>query len=149
LLDLAVTAAFVVLAVGHTPPALAVRSTAAIRQLYGRDPAVDATASTAPTEMRDESSILLRHRAAQFGLVVFVCAIAAAWPPARAVAVLVSAWSMLSFLAIYALAGAPQGPLRKIAVADLIFLPALALAAAPVIISQGTAGTFAAATVLS
>jgi len=149
MLDHAVTAAFVALTALHTPPALAVRSAAAIRRLYGHGPAAGAASNAAPTEIGDETNVLLRHRAAQFVLVAVLCSIAAAWPPARPVAVLVSAWSMLSYLAIYALAGAPHGPLRKIAVADVIFLPALVLAAAPVVMSHGAAGTFAATAVLS
>lgn len=122
MLSLAATAAFIGLALLHAPPALAARSAKALRGLYGE------------ASVTDHVVILLRHRAAQFALVALLCALAAAWPPARSAALVVAAWSMASFLVVYGLAGAPTGPLRKIAVADAAAAPLLALAAAPFVV---------------
>ncbi|MBL8546524.1 MAG: hypothetical protein JNL81_08665 [Hyphomonadaceae bacterium] len=99
--------AWLMLALIHTPPALATFLPALRRRMYGVDagPALD---------------VILAHRGVLFLAVAVVCAYAAYAPEARRAASLVAALSVLGFLALYALARFPNGPLRSIAVADAI-----------------------------
>ena len=103
------------LALLHLPPALALARPAMLERLYG--------AADDPTMLT-----LLQHRAALFVAILAICLWAAADPGVRRLASVVCAISMLSFLALYALAGSPPA-LRTIALADLLFLPVLAFAA--------------------
>lgn len=73
----------------------------------------------------DPNFALLQHRAALFGLVVIACAWAAVDAGSRKLAFVLTAVSMVSFLAIYAIHGQPIS-LRAIAIADLVGLPFLA-----------------------
>jgi len=102
------------LALLHAPPALALVRPATIETLYG-------VARDAP------AFPLVQHRAALFAAIMLVCLWAAADPNVRRLASIVCAISMLSFLLLYWTAGAPLA-LRTIALADLLFLPVLALA---------------------
>lgn len=97
----------------HLMPALPLFAPALVERLYGVDPA-------------GEAGVLLIHRGALF-FAVLVAALMAIWSQeARRVASLVVALSMVGFLVVYARAGAPAGPLRKIAMADLLGLVPLA-----------------------
>ncbi len=107
--------AWALLALLHLPPALALARPGMIEALYGIPRA-------APT------FLLLQHRAALFLVVLLTCLWAMADPKVRRLASVAAALSMLSFLLLYGLAGAPPA-LRPIALADLIFVPVLAFAA--------------------
>ena len=107
--------AWLLLAMLHLLPALALLRPAAIETLYG----VKRGSAAFP---------LVQHRAALFAAIVAICLWAAADPVVRPLASVACAISMLSFLLLYALAGAAAA-LRKIALADLLFLPVLAFAA--------------------
>ena len=99
----------------HAIPALALFRPALISTLYGVEPGSD-------------SFTLLHHRAALFLAIVAICVWAALRPEVRQLATVAVTISMVSFIAIWWLAGAPSA-LRSIAVADMIGLPALAVAA--------------------
>ena len=106
--------AWLLLALLHLPPALALVRPGLIDSLYGVG--------------RDSPAFpLVQHRAALFAAVLLVCLWALADPGARRLARVVCAISMLSFLLLYWLAGAPPA-LRTVALADLLFLPILAYA---------------------
>jgi hypothetical protein len=106
--------AWLLLALLHLPPAVALIRPAMIESLYGVP--------------RDSAAFpLVQHRAALFAAVLLVCLWAMADPGARRLACVVCAISMLSFLLIYRLADAPAA-LRTIALADLLFLPVLGYA---------------------
>ena len=106
--------AWLLLALLHLPPAVALIRPAMIESLYG----VPRGSAAFP---------LVQHRAALFAAVLLICLWAMADPGARRLACVVCALSMLSFLLLYRLAGAPPA-LRTIALADLLFLPVLAYA---------------------
>ena len=106
--------AWLLLALLHLPPAVALVRPAMIGALYGVS--------------RDSSAFpLVQHRAALFAAIVAICLWAMADPAVRGLASVACATSMLSFLLLYWLAGAPRA-LRAIAMADLLFLPVLAFA---------------------
>ena len=73
------------------------------------------------------TGILLVHRGALFLAVVAVAIFATFAPEARKAATLVAGISVVSFLIVYAASGAPAGPLRMIALADLLAVPPLAV----------------------
>lgn len=95
----------------HLPPFAAFFAPSLITRLY----------SVAPD---DVNFVLLQHRAALFGVVVIACIWAAFDPDVRKLAFVVTALSMVSFLAIYAIHGQPSA-LRSIATADLVGVPFL------------------------
>lgn len=101
------------LALLHLAPATAVFSPSVVGKLYGADPAGDV-------------GVLLIHRGALFLAVLLVALYAIISVDARRAASLVAIVSMLGFLIVYARAGMPAGPLKKIAVADLAGLLPLA-----------------------
>jgi len=106
--------AWLLLALLHLPPAIALVRPGLIETLYG--------------VTRDTAAFpLIQHRAALFAAVVLICLWAMADPGVRRLASVACALSMLSFLLLYWLAGAPAA-LRTIALADLLFLPILAFA---------------------
>ena len=106
-------AAWALLALLHLAPSLPFFAPAMVERLYGVDPAGDA-------------GVLLAHRGALF-LVVLVAALVAMWSvETRKLVAALCAISMIGFLMLYARAGSLAGPLRKIAVADLIGLLPLA-----------------------
>jgi hypothetical protein len=107
-------AAWLLLALVHVAPAAALANPDLIRSLYGVEPTGDL-------------GVLLAHRGALFLSIVIVCLYAACEPSGRRAATLVVGISIMSFLALYALAGAPSGSLRLIAIADLIALAPFAL----------------------
>ena len=106
--------AWLLLALLHAPPALALVRPAMIGTLYG----VGGDSPAFP---------LLQHRAALFAAVMLICLWAMADPRVRRLASVACAISMISFLLLYGLAGAPPA-LATIALADLLFLPVLAFA---------------------
>lgn len=103
---------WLILAAIHAMPALALFRPATLTALYG----------IAPT---DPLFLLMQHRAALFFAVFAACVFAAFVQEGRRLAVLVVGISMVSFLALYWLAGSPA-PLKRIAVVDLAGLPVLA-----------------------
>ena len=105
------TLAWSMLALLHLRPAAALLQPSLLTRLYGVAPG-------------DGAFMLLRHRAAFFGMVVIVCGWAAVDPGVRAVAAVIVTISMGSFLLLYRAHGSPA-MLRSIAVADLLGLPAL------------------------
>lgn len=106
--------AWLLLALLHLPPALALVRPGLIESLYGVG--------------RDSAALpLVRHRAALFAAIAALCLWAMADPAVRRPASVACAISMLSFLLLYRLAGAPRA-LGSIALADLLFLPVLAYA---------------------
>lgn len=106
--------AWLLLAALHLPPALALVRPGMIGTLYG--------------VTRDTAAFpLLQHRGALFAAILVICLWAMADPRVRRLASVTCAISMLSFLLLWWLAGAPPA-LRTIALADLIFLPILAFA---------------------
>ena len=103
------------LALLHVMPALALFRPSSMTSLYG----IAADSPLMP---------LMQHLAALF-LCILVAAVWAMFDPgARRLAVVVIAISMLSFLALYVLAGQPAN-LRSIALADLLCVPFLIWAA--------------------
>lgn len=106
---------WIILALIHAMPALAVVRPALISRLYGVDPGADVFT-------------LLHHRAALFLAVVVICVWAALRPEVRQLASVVVGISMVSFVLIWWLSGMPPA-LRTIAIADLIGLPVLLYAA--------------------
>jgi hypothetical protein len=104
--------AWLVPALVHTPPALALVAPSLLTRLYGVDG--DATVI-----------LLLQHRAGLFLMVVVACVWSAVDPAPRRLAAVLVAISMVSFLILYWTAGTPE-TLRVVAVSDLVALPALA-----------------------
>jgi len=96
----------------HGPPFVAFFSPALIGRLYA-------------VALDDPNFPLLQHRAALFGVVVASCVWAAFDPDVRQLALVVAAFSMLSFLGIYLAYGQPEA-LKFIALGDLLGLPFLA-----------------------
>ncbi|MFN2101171.1 hypothetical protein [Altererythrobacter sp. MF3-039] len=109
------TILWLILAAIHALPALAFFRPSTLTQLYG-------LAADNPL------FLLMHHRAALFFAVFVACVWAAFIPDGRRVAVLVVGISMVSFLALYWMAGSPF-PLRRIALVDLAGLPVLAAVA--------------------
>ncbi len=95
----------------HVFPAAAVFRPCLLTTLYGVSPA-------------DPSFLLVQHRAALFAAVVIVCGWAMFDPGVRRLAAVVATVSMMSFLALFWLSGAPTS-LRSIATVDLAALPLL------------------------
>jgi hypothetical protein len=112
-MDRLVVVCWLALAAIHASPATVLVKPTLIETLYG----VPATGS---------SGVLLIHRGALFLGVVVVALFAAFAPEARKVATLLVGISVIGFLLVYGFAGAPEGPLRTIAVADAVALLPLA-----------------------
>lgn len=109
-MDRLVVICWLILAAVHASPAAVLFKPSLTGTLYGVPP-------TGPT------GLLIVHRGALF-LAVFAVAVFAAFSPeARRAATLVVGISLIGFLAVYALARAPRGALRKIAVVDVFALP--------------------------
>jgi hypothetical protein len=103
---------WIILALIHVLPALALFLPRLITKLYG----ITGDSST---------FLLLHHRAALFFAIFVICLWAAFDPGSRRLSVVAVAISMLSFLVMYWLAGAPAS-LKSIAIADIAGLPFLA-----------------------
>ena len=98
----------------HALPALALFRPGLVSEFYGVEAGLD-------------THLLLRHRAALFLVVCVICAWAAFRSETCQFATISVDISMVSFLLLYWLAGAPVA-LRAIAIGDLIGLPFLASA---------------------
>lgn len=117
-MELFVKAAWALLALVHLSPAAAAVSPALINRLYGVAPA-------------GNLGVILAHRGVLFLAIIAACVCAVFDPPARRALSLVVAVSVVGFLVLYARAGAPAGPLRRIAIVDAIALvPLLVVAVA-------------------
>lgn len=112
-----VSAAWWALAAVHLPPAAPLVRPGALARLYG-------------VSSGDAARVLLIHRAALFLAISGLCAAAAVDPAVRRVVSVAVSMSVLGFLALYAQAGAPAGPLRTIAAVDAAATAPLALAVA-------------------
>ena len=104
--------AWLLLALIHALPAIALVRPSLLTTLYGVEPAAPAYT-------------LLWHRAALFAVILLICCWAAFRPEVRQLAAVAVAISMVGFLIIYWVQGIPAD-LRTIAIADLVGLPALA-----------------------
>lgn len=108
-----VTMSWLVLAAVHAAPAAVLFAPGLTDRLYGV--ASDGTAG-----------LLIVHRGGLF-LAVLVAALFAAFnAEARRAATLVAGIGLISFLLVYARAGAPTGPMRTVALVDAIALVPLA-----------------------
>ena len=107
--------AWLALAAIHAMPALAFFRPATLTTLYQLDSA-------------NPLFLLMQHRAALFVAVFALCIWSAFDPQPRRAAVVLTAISMLSFLALYIINGSPT-PLKTIAMVDLLGLPFLAFVA--------------------
>ena len=105
-------AAWIVLALVHATPALALFAPSFLTRLYG-------------VEAGNPVYVLMHHRAALFLAVLVMCIWCAIDPTPRKLSVVAVCISMIGFLMLYWMNGSPVG-LRQIAIADLIGLPALA-----------------------
>lgn len=112
-LDRLETLCWLGLAAIHVSPASVLFKPALLDSLYGIPPG-------GPTE------VPLIHRGALFLAIVIVAVFAAFAPEARRAASLLVGISVISFLIVYAGAGAPEGPLRTIALVDAAALLPLA-----------------------
>jgi len=113
-MEIVVKAAWLVLAGVHAAPAAVAFRPHLVERLYG----AAADGAVGP---------LLVHRGALFLAVLAAAFFAAFDPPSRRVAAAVVAISVVGFLAVYARAGLPPGPLRTIAGVDAAALLPLAL----------------------
>lgn len=105
--------AWLVLALVHLLPAVALFRPAMIERLYGVAPGTS-------------TFLLLHHRAALFLVILTLCIWAAFDPTIRRVATCGVAISMVSFLFLFWSGGLPNS-LRSIAIADLAAMPFLVL----------------------
>jgi len=113
-MDRFVVACWLALAAIHASPVAVLLKPSLIQTLYGVPPT-------------GSSAVLLIHRGALFLAVVVAALFAAFVPEARRVATLVVGISVFGFLLVYGIAGAPQGPLRTVAVVDAVALLPLAI----------------------
>ena len=120
-----IAAGFIALGVVHAPAALAALDPETLIALYG--------ARAGDPDFR----VVLQHRAALFALITIAGFAAAFAPKWRVPTAILAGWSMTTFLVYYLAAGAPDGPLRKIAIADGVGLAVLLAVA--VALWRGTA----------
>lgn len=113
-MEILVKAAWSLLALVHVAPATALFAPGALRRLYGIEPEGDL-------------GVLMTHRGALFLALVALCVVAVVDPSVRRAAGLAISISVLGFLVVYARAGAPRGPLRRIALVDVVALIPLAV----------------------
>jgi len=111
-MDLWIRVSWICLALIHAAPALIAVQPARMQALYGLTPTGDTGA-------------LLWHRGVLFAAVFAVCVHAAIDPSARRAASLVTAISVVGYLVVYVRSGLPSGPLRKVALVDLIAIAPL------------------------
>jgi hypothetical protein len=114
-----VTVLLLLAAAANLLPVLGVLGAARLEALYGvvvQDPNL---------------AILMRHRAALFGIVGGLLALAAFYPPARSLAIPAGLISMLAFIAIAGSVGDYNPLLRRVVIVDVV--ASLALVAAAVL----------------
>jgi hypothetical protein len=111
-----IVVAWLVVALIHTPPALAAFSPRLRASMYGvaETPAL---------------GVILTHRGVLFLAVAVACVFAAFNTEARQLATIVAGVSVFGFLIVYAAAGSPKGSLRTIALMDVIAAIALVFTA--------------------
>jgi hypothetical protein len=103
--------AWLILLLIHATPALAAFSTRLRARMYG--------VSETPV-----LGLVLAHRGVLFLAVATACLVAGLHTPSRPLAALITAISVLGFLALYVLGGLPKA-LRPIALVDLVGVPPL------------------------
>lgn len=113
-MEILTQASWMALALIHSFPAVAAFRPAVIERLYGVSPTGDL-------------AVILQHRGVLFLAVVVACLLGALLPTARRPLAVVVATSVIGFLILYARAGMPSGPLRKVALVDAVGLVPLAL----------------------
>jgi hypothetical protein len=113
-MDRLVVVCWLALAAIHASPAAVLLRPALTETLYGVPPI-------------GPSGVLLIHRGALFLAIVVLALFAAFAPEARRAATLLVGISVVGFLVVYAMAGAPEGPLRSIAIVDTAALLPLAV----------------------
>jgi len=101
------------LALIHASPAAVLIAPSLVKRLYG-------------IEANGALGVLLVHRGALFLAILAVCLLALFDPPSRRAASVVVGISVIAFLIVYAQAGSPAGPLRTVALVDLLGLAPLA-----------------------
>jgi hypothetical protein len=109
-----VEASWLALALIHAPPSAATFSAGLRKRMYGVD-------ESGPL------GVILVHRGVLFLAVFAACVFAAFNTDARALASIVTAISLVGFLIVYALAKAPRGSLRAVALTDAVGLIPLAV----------------------
>ena len=114
-MEIMIKLAWGLLAALHFAPALPIVNPRLVERLYG-----------APST--GEVGLLLVHRGALFAALFAAACFALVHTDSRRLVSVLMAVSMISFLFLYARAGAPAGPLRSIAMADAIGLIPLAVA---------------------
>ena len=102
-----------ILALIHVSPALSALKPKLIERLYGIAP-------------QGDMGVLMTHRGFLFLAMFATCIIAIFSLESRKLASIILSISVLSFLFLYTKAGLPSGPLRKIAIADVVGLLPLA-----------------------
>lgn len=110
-----ITAAWLLVALIHTPPALAAFSPRLRARLYG-------------VEETPTLGAILAHRGVLFLAVALACVFAAFNAESRQLATIVAGVSVFGFLAVYAMAKFPNA-LRSIALMDVVAAVALVFAA--------------------
>lgn len=113
-MDRLIIACWLALAAIHAPSAAVLLKPALIETLYG-------VPASGP------SGMLLIHRGILFLAIVVVAAFAGFAPEARRAASLLVGISVIGFLLVYGLDGAPAGPLRTVAIVDALALVPLAI----------------------
>ena len=113
-MELLVKACWILLAAAHAPPAAVALAPRLVSKLYGVSGAGDL-------------GVLLTHRGVLFLAIVLVCVSAVFDVGGRRIAGVAAAISMVGFLILYARAGFPAGPLRRIALVDAAALAPLAV----------------------
>jgi hypothetical protein len=108
-----VSASLLIVAVIHLLPAYGVLGVRELTALYGTPP------------LDGDLRILMRHRAAMFGIIgLFLCA-AAFQPALQTAALLVAAASVVSFLLIAVVSGPYNAQIARVVLVDLVALVAL------------------------
>jgi predicted ABC-type exoprotein transport system permease subunit len=111
-MEISIKISWLLIALIHATPSLTLFKPEMIETLYG-------------VQSDGDLKTMLLHRGALFFAVLVVAIFAMFEPNARRAATLIAGISMVGFLLLYAKAGLPDGPLRKIAVADFIGLAPL------------------------
>lgn len=113
-MEIAAKLAWGLLALAHLSPAVVAFAPSLVERLYGVSPTGDL-------------GVLIAHRGTLFLAIMAACVLAAFYPQARRALGVVVGISVIGFLLLYLQAGAPSGPLRKIAIVDAVALLPLAL----------------------
>ncbi|HYI39431.1 MAG TPA: hypothetical protein VE053_03845 [Allosphingosinicella sp.] len=113
-MEIATKVAWLFLALVHLSPAAVLFRPDLVQTLYGADP-------------EGATGVLMAHRGATFLAIVVAATWAAFDPSVRRLCTIVVATAVLGFLFLYARAGMPEGPLRRIAAVDAFALAPLLL----------------------